>query len=124
MLWILEERRQRRSDERHIALRYQLEHARDRGGLEALVLADDAGLVVAQSGDYALCAELAAIAPLLAKSILGMPLPPLLRGGDIAVRPIRLHGQELYLASLGGGVARDALLSRSTHGVKRILASN
>jgi hypothetical protein len=124
MNWILDERRLRRSPEAFVALRYQLEHAREQGGLEALVLADDDGLVVAASGDSSLCAELGAIAPLMVRSIMGLPMPPLLRGAEVAVRPIRIHGRELYLVSMGGGTARDALLTHSITGVHRILASN
>ncbi|MDQ3037279.1 MAG: hypothetical protein M3Y87_33100 [Myxococcota bacterium] len=117
------ERRMRRSDSRELALRYQIAHARDQARLEALVLADGAGIVIAESGDRAVCEELAAIAPLLSVS-LGMPMPPLLRGADVAVRSVRVHGQPVYLASVGGTVARDALLSTSLRGVYRILSSN
>lgn len=123
-MWMLQERRQQRTTERDSALRYQLEHSRVRGGLEALVLADQQGMVVASAGEAAVCEELGAIAPLMSRSVMGMPLPPLLRGGEVVVRPLRLYGQDLYLACVGGGVARDALLSNSVSGVQRILAAN
>jgi hypothetical protein len=119
----LVERRIRRSEQRELALRYQIDHVRDQARLEALVLADDAGLVIAESGDRAVCEELAAIAPLLGRT-LGMPMPPLLRGADVAVRTIRVHGQPLFLASVGGTVARDAVISSSLRGVERILVAN
>ncbi len=119
-----EERRNRRSGHRDLALGFQLEHVRDHARLEALVLADDDGLALATAGDVAVCRELSAIAPLLARSVLGMPLPPLLRGAEVAVRMVRVHGQPLYLASVGGGVARDALLAHSMRGVQRILSAN
>jgi len=119
----LVERRIRRSDNRDVALRFQIEHARDQARLEALVLADEQGLPLAGAGDRAVCAELAAIAPLMVRT-LGMPMPPLLRGADVAVRTFRVHGQPLYLASVGGTVARDALLSTSVASVERILAAN
>lgn len=124
MYLMLDDRRTRRSGERQVALRYQLEHARDRGGLEALVVSDCDGLLVAHAGDATVCEELGAYAPLLTRSVMGMRLPPLLRGGEVAVRSLTLNGQELYLSAVGGGVARDALLSNSALGVKRILASN
>ena len=123
-MWMLQERRQQRTTERDAALRYQLEHSRARGGLEALVLADQQGLLVASAGDIAVCEELGAIAPLMTRSVMGMPLPPLLRGGEVVVRSLRLYGQDLYLACVGGGVARDALMSNSVSGVQRILAAN
>jgi hypothetical protein len=119
-----EERRARRSTHRELALGFQLEHVRDRARLEALVLADDDGLALSTAGDAAVCRELAAIAPLWAKSILGIPLPPLLRGAEVAVRIVHVHGQPLYLASVGGGVARDALIAHSLGGVRRILSCN
>ncbi|WP_053236617.1 hypothetical protein [Sandaracinus amylolyticus] len=117
------ERRIRRSEQRELALRFQIDHARDQARLEALVLADEAGIALAESGDRAVCEELAAIAPLLGRTI-SMPMPPLLRGADVAVRTMRVHGQPLYLASIGGTVARDALLATSLRGVERILAAN
>jgi hypothetical protein len=119
-----QERRVRRSSSRDLALGFQLEHVRDRARLEALVLADEDGLVVANAGDAAVCREVAAYAPLLARSILGVALPPLLRGAEVAIRVVEVHGQPLYLASVGGGVARDALLAHSARGVHRILAAN
>lgn len=119
----LVERRVRRSDSRNTALRYQIEHARDRGRLEALVLADEQGLTLAEAGAGAVCEELAAIAPLMGRTI-GMPMPPMLLGADVAVRRIVLYGTSLYLASVGGTVARDALLATSQRGVERILAAN
>ena len=119
----LVDRRTRRSEQRSIALRFQIEHVKDQAKLEALVLADEQGLPLAEAGDTAVCAELAAIAPLIGRTM-GMPLPPLLRGADVAVRSVRIHGQPLYLASVGGTVARDALLATSVRGVERILAAN
>ncbi len=124
MTWLFEDRRQRRSTDRFVALRYQLEHTRDQGKLEALVLADEQGLVVASSGDASICAELGAVAPLVSGSPMGMPMPPLLRGAEVAIRPFHIYGQRLFLACVGGGVARDAHLSTSRCGVQRILASN
>lgn len=124
MNWLLDERRLRRTTDRFLALRYQLEHTRESGGLEALVLADDAGLVVAASGDDAVCAELGAVAPLVARSIMGMPMPGLLRGAEVAIRSVSACGHQLYLACVGGGVARDVHLHSSRAGIERILASN
>jgi hypothetical protein len=55
---------------------------------------------------------------------MGMPMPPLLRGAEVAIRSVAVYGQNLYLAAVGGGVARDAHLSTSEKGVGRILACN
>ena len=124
MAKLSEDRRIRRSDDRYVALRYQLEFTREQAGLDALVLCDDAGLVVASSGDAAVCAELGAVAPLVSRSFMGMPLPPLLRTAEVAVRRVTVLGEEMFLASAGGGVARDAHLRSSLQGVERILGSN
>ncbi|MFK8003391.1 MAG: hypothetical protein AB8H86_27720 [Polyangiales bacterium] len=123
-LWMLEDRRTRRSVDCGEALRYQLEYTREKGGLEAVVLSDEAGLVVAGAGENGVCEELGAYAPLLCRSPMGMRLPPLLRGGEVAVRSMALHGSGFFISCLGGGVARDALLSHSTRGVERILTTN
>ena len=122
--YLLPERRLKRSPESHVALSFQLEHTREHGKLEALVLTDRSGMSVAHAGDESLCEELAAIAPVFSSNVLPMRLPPLLRGGEVAVRRLTLHGQELFLACVGGGVARDALLASSVSGVERILAAN
>ncbi|MEM6961499.1 MAG: hypothetical protein AAF355_14990 [Myxococcota bacterium] len=119
-----DERRTRRSEERAVALRYQLEHTRHRGGLEALVLADGYGLVVAHAGDEAVCSELGALAPVFSGHSFSIPVPPLLEGADIEVLPLSLLGQKLFLACTGGGMARDALLTHSASGVSRILETN
>ena len=124
MMWMLQERRARRSADRQRALRYQLEHTKEQGKLEALVVVGDDGLLLAGAGDSSVCEELGAYAPLLTRSPMGMRLPPLLRGGEVAIRHIELEGQPMMLAALGGGVARDALLSHSGQGVRRILSSN
>jgi hypothetical protein len=118
------DRRTHRSSESPLALRYQLESTLTRGNLEAVVLANDEGLPLASAGENVVCAELAAVAPFLGRGHFGMPLPPMLRGAEVAVRPLLVHGMPLYLATVGGSVARDALLLTSLRGVERILTRN
>ncbi len=60
------ERRQQRSSDPLVALHYQLTSTRARGLADAIVVADASGIVVAGSGSWPLCEELAAYAPLLA----------------------------------------------------------
>ena len=124
MKWTVPNRRLRRSSERGQALRYQLENVCQRGRLEALVLADASGIVLADAGDPAVCEELGAMAPLIGRSMLRIVASPLLAGADVAVRQICLLGQQLYLASAGGNTARDALLTESLRGIERILSAN
>jgi len=118
------DRRDRRSDEFGTALRYQLESTLQKGRMAALALTDHRGLLLAWAGEEGLCEELGAVAPLVAR---GAPprLPgPELKGDDVSVRAIECFGEPLFLASLGGGVARDALLAHSARGVHRILTAN
>lgn len=61
-----DDRRRRRSSDPLVALHYQLSSARSRGDLDAIVVADPSGVVVAGAGSWPVCEELAAYAPLLA----------------------------------------------------------
>jgi hypothetical protein len=118
------ERRHRRSEQPTMALRYQLEHTREQARLEAVVLADESGLVVGEAGDPAVCTELAAIAPWMLRTAARFPMPPLLRGADVCVRSVHVHGVPLHLAAIGGSIARDAVIASSLRGVERILTRN
>jgi hypothetical protein len=120
----LRDRRFRRSQHFSTALRYQLEHTLRRGRMAALALTDHAGVLLAWAGEDGLAEELGAVAPVVAHG-----WPPELEAArlpktDVTVRPIECFGEQLYLASLGGGVARDALLSHSARGIHRILTAN
>jgi len=61
-----EDRRRNRSIDPLIALHYQLAHTRKGAELDAVVVADSSGVVVAGAGSWAACEELAAYAPILA----------------------------------------------------------
>jgi len=118
------ERRGRRSREHCTALRYQLESTRERGHLAALALTDRDGLLLAWAGENDVCEELGAVAPLIAR---GAPVQLEAAGTDkqdVVVRAIDCFGEPIFLASLGGGVAREALLAHSARGIQRILTAN
>jgi hypothetical protein len=120
----MNDRRYRRSAHYNTALRYQLESTMQRGRMAALALTDRRGLLLAWAGEDGLCEELGAVAPMV---VHGWP-PELERqalpDGDVSVRSIECFGEQLFLASLGGGVARDALLAHSARGIHRILTAN
>jgi hypothetical protein len=118
------ERRRLRSKESAQALSYQLEHSREKGRLEALVVTDESGLLVASAGSETLCEELGAMAPVFGRTLVAPSDLPSLEGGEIAIRALKACGESFYLASVGGGVARDAILESTRAGVSRILASN
>jgi hypothetical protein len=118
------ERRGRRSEEHCLALRYQLESTRERGRLSALALTDEDGLLLAWAGENTVCEELGAVAPLIARGA-QIALEATQNDPDeVVVRSIDCFGEPLFLASLGGGVAREALLAHSARGIQRILTSN
>jgi hypothetical protein len=118
------ERRQRRSQNFSTALRYQLECTLKRGRMSALALTDGAGLLLAWAGDDALCHELGVVAPVVAHGWPPELEPARLTKDEVSVRALECFGEPLYLASLGGGVARDALLAHSARGIHRILTAN
>jgi hypothetical protein len=130
------DRRERRSSNSAEALRYQLESTLRQGKMAALALTDEVGTLVAFAGDEAVCTELGALAPVVAHGwpadfapvpvqIANSNAPPrTITKDDVSVRAIECFGESLFLASLGGGVARDALLAHSARGVHRILTAN
>jgi hypothetical protein len=126
----LEERRQKRSRDPLVALHYQLAHARRRGSLDAIVVADSRGVVVAGAGSWAMCEELAAYAPLLAQAE-----PRLLQPArfeevhatridalrtQTSIARFEIDDQELLLCARGGQ-GKNSDLAATTDGVARIL---
>jgi hypothetical protein len=122
----VEDRRRKRSEDPLVALHYQLAHARHESRLEAIVVADDAGVVVAGAGAWAVCEELAAYAPLLAQGVWtepgaghGQSRVSELRT-EVDVQPVHVDGQTVLLCARGGWM-RSAAMERAAQGVARIL---
>jgi hypothetical protein len=119
------ERRQRRSDDTMTALHYQLSTVRHDGGLEALVLADSAGCLVAGAGAWPTCEMLAAYAPLLARrttannELVASTVGSLTDGTE--VRSVSIDGSEVLLCARGGSTLRAASIARAAAGCRRIL---
>jgi hypothetical protein len=122
---LVEDRRRKRSDDPLVALHYQLAHAKDEGRLEAIVVADDAGVVVAGAGAWAVCEELAAYAPLLAQGVwtepgcMGSSRVAELRT-EVDVQHVEVDGQQVLLCARGGWM-RAMAMERAAEGVARIL---
>jgi hypothetical protein len=122
-----QERRRRRSSDPLVALHYQLSHARTLGSLDTIVVADDAGVVVAGSGSWAACEELAALAPFLADGQ-RRDVPPSSRieslRSETLVRRLRLGSSDVIVCAKGArdDAARGAI-DRASEGVCRILAA-
>ncbi|MDB4945584.1 MAG: hypothetical protein JWP97_5118 [Labilithrix sp.] len=129
-----EDRRRRRSADPLVALHYQLSETRSRGELDAIVVADASGVVVAGAGSWPVCEELAAYAPLLAEGSWGTMSDSVtsrvesLRR-DVEVRLLSVGGQDVLLCARrqrrgagalpGERVERD--LDQTAAGVSRIL---
>ncbi len=112
------ERRTRRSEDPLVALHYKLSATRRDCGLEAIVVADADGLVIAGAGAWPLCEEVAAYAPLLGENAASNELPARLHG---RVRVQRSH--DLWVCLVGDDVGADSSHA-DTHGaVSRILAA-
>ncbi len=120
-----QERRRRRSHDPLVALHYQLSHARTEGDLDAIVVADASGLVVAGAGSWAVCEELAAYAPFLASKDQGNGEDSVssriaaLRG-TVDVETLSLGSQEVLICARGGRARKESLRSAAL-GVDRIL---
>ncbi|HEY8078367.1 MAG TPA: hypothetical protein VIF62_29765 [Labilithrix sp.] len=126
------ERRHRRSEDPLVALHYQLSSARARGELDAIVVADASGVVVAGAGSWPVCEELAAYAPLLAEGSWASMSDDVssrvasLRK-EVEVRALSVGGQEVLLCARrqrrtsepGEGAKRD--LDLAADGIARIL---
>ena len=130
----MDDRRLRRSSDPLVALHYQLSSTRARIDLDAIVVADPSGVVVAGAGSWPVCEELAAYAPLLAEgdwasmsSQVSSRVEALRREVDVRAEPI--GGQEVLLCTrqrrraeavevIEAG-ARD--LEEAARGVSRIL---
>jgi hypothetical protein len=123
------ERRRQRSQDPLVALHYQLARTRQEGSLDAIVVADDSGVVVAGAGAWAVCEELAAYAPILAQS--GWREPGLGRASrvmeiepQVNVRPVEVEGQTVLLCARGATRSITAqAMNKAAEGVARILAA-
>ncbi|NUO53634.1 MAG: hypothetical protein HOV80_32700 [Polyangiaceae bacterium] len=118
------ERRRKRSDDPVTALHYQLAAVRREASLDAVVLADAAGILVAGAGAWPACEELAAYAPLLATS---QPVRRTVSARLDALREsveslsFEVLGSEVLLSCRGGMGSRAEALARAAAGVRRIL---
>lgn len=119
------DRRRRRSEDPITALHYQLSHTRAEAGLDAVVLVDDSGCLVAGAGAWPACEELAAYAPLLANraaiasAAVGSRIAAL--EAEIEVHTLTIDGAEAVLCGKGGDPSRRGSIARAAAGCRRIL---
>jgi hypothetical protein len=121
------ERRRKRSEDPVTALHYQLAAVRRDASLDAVVLSDAAGILVAGAGAWPACEELAAYAPLLAGPREGVrrAVSARLAALEESVESLSFEvlGSEVLLSCRGGGSGHSAALERAAAGIRRILAS-
>lgn len=131
---ITSERRRRRSSELGDALQHQLEYVRARLGLEALVLCDDLGEILALAGEPAIVKRAAEQAPWLAATptwdleealAYFWDVRPGLCSAEVAVRRIRLPGgvPPLLLVGIGPSTLLEPWVEHAARGVARIFAT-
>jgi len=119
-----EERRRRRSNDPLVALHYQLASARQEGCLDAIVVADDGGLVVAAAGSWAVCEELAAYAPLIASSGSDVPGESRMAAmrAKVDIKAVDVDGQRVLVCSQGGRKP-GSVTESAARAVERILGA-
>jgi hypothetical protein len=122
-----DDRRRKRSQDPLVALHYQLALTRNEEHLDAIVVADDCGVVVAAAGSWAACEELAAYAPILSGGAWSEPgardtsRVAELRG-QVDIQPVNVDGGTVLLCSRGR-TARAGAMDRAAAGVARILSA-
>jgi hypothetical protein len=128
------ERRVRRSDDPLVALHYQLAEVRQKANLQALVLADASGVVVAGSGSWPVCEELAAYAPLLEdctsaenETELTQTLSKLRT--EVVIEHVHLESGDQHIllcgraAHFANAASTSVLMQNAAQGVVRILST-
>ena len=118
---VLPERRRRRSSFAGLALQYLFKAIARRQGLEGLVLADTAGLVVATNLPDADAEEVAALAPLMVRSA-GLEYD-WYWGAPLVIEQIEVDGYPFYLCALGANLQAVQGAHEAAGAVDRILAA-
>ncbi|MBX3230111.1 MAG: hypothetical protein KIT84_25240 [Labilithrix sp.] len=124
----MDERRRRRSSDPLVALHYQLSSVRSAGDLDAIVVADPSGVVVAGAGSWPVCEELAAYAPLLADgewSSLSTTVSSRVEAlrHEVDVRTVSIAGQDVLLCTRQKrrDPNADTHVDHAARGITRIL---
>jgi hypothetical protein len=118
------ERRKQRSTDPLVALHYQLAQSKSRSAVEAIVLADSAGVVVAGAGAWVVCEELAAYAPLFSHQGEELPARVASMRAECEVRAMTAGGQPMLLCAMGKSSARTRAADLASEGVVRILETS
>lgn len=118
-----QERRRQRSANVADALELALTHAARRGALDAMLVVDEQGMLVAKSDTDLDLSMLAAVTPIVGR---GKAVPRVRRGGEVremSVDTIELLGEVLFVAALGGTHrTRTREVAGSMAATRRIMA--
>jgi hypothetical protein len=118
------DRRRTRPMDTATALISAFDHAVARADLDALIVADESGILVSNNTTELDLAMLAAVTPLVAR---GTAKALIRRDGaqlEFSVRTIEVLGETLYVGALGGNFNnRERELTASASAAKRILLS-
>lgn len=117
------ERRQNRSENAADALKLAMNAAARRGALQAVLLVDDDGMMVAQSDCDVDLTMLAAVTPIVGR---GRAVPKIQRDGkklELTVEPMSVLDETIYVAVLGGTRrTRSREIRGTAAAARRILA--
>lgn len=117
------DRRKRRSSSTAVAIELALTSAAARAKLDALLVVDDDGMLVARSRGSLDLSMLAAVTPIVGR---GQAIPRIKRDGralDLSVETIEIDGERFYVAALGGRyLERKRELDTGALAARRILA--
>lgn len=124
---LMRDRRRRRTEDVTRALVYQLDAACVAAEADAMLVADEYGMCLAQVGSVDACWEIAARLPILGKKTIdfqGVLLGGERGGWRVAMRKLMVAGSELYVAAIGGTEDRTpAQMDLTMKGVTRILVA-
>ena len=96
------ERRKKRSTAAGEALQLALDRAAARAGLDVVVLADEDGMLVANSETPLDLGMLAAILPLVGRGQVSAAIKRRGEPRDLTVEPVDVQDERLFVAALGG----------------------
>ncbi|MEM6292802.1 MAG: hypothetical protein AAGA54_16125 [Myxococcota bacterium] len=118
------DRRIERSTDTATALELALTSAANRAHLDAVLLVDDAGMLVSKSNTALDLSMLAAVTPIVGR---GKAIPRIKRNGEkreLSVKTLEIEGELLYMAALGGSnTSRQRELRHSVAAAERIFAA-
>lgn len=118
------ERRRHRPTDTSSALVAAFDRAVQRGGLDAVLLVDEYGMLVSKSTTELDLAQLAAVTPIVGRGVADAAIR---RGGaarGLSVQPVEILGEVLYVAALGGvRLSREREVKFSLEAADRILNS-